>query len=407
MNRRTLIIIASVIVLLGLAVGAYFLFFASSSPSLTNVPNPFGTSGDRPYVEPTIGDGGPVQGAGTLVAPRLIRIANGPVAKGVHAAYLPGVPEVASSTASTTVAAAPPEVEVRYIERQSGNVFLFRFHDRVLTRIGNKTLPGVQDAVWAKDGSQAFVRFLTRNTDGGEQVDTYALPAEGGDGYFLEKGLEAVRVSSSTVLSLLPNTTGSIASLSDVAGTNVRTLFTSALSSLVVEFAGNDVLATTKASSGLDGYAFLVRNSVFTRLLGPYRGLATLPSPSGSSVLFSYTERGKIYTRVLDLKTGEVIPLPLTTLAEKCVWAPGERALYCGIPTNLAGDLPDEWYQGARSFTDRLWNIDLDTRLATLVVDPATVADVAIDAVALTVDPGSDVLLFTNRIDGALWGYDL
>lgn len=407
MNRRILVIVASVIVLIGLVVGAYFLFFANGPSLSVGIPSdPFGSSGDRTESELLGPDGQPIQGAGTVVAPRLIRISDAPVAKGAVGLYIPPVPAVASSTEPEI----PADTEVRFIERQSGNIYAFRVHDRLLTRVSNRTLPGIQEAAWAGDGSRAFVRYLTRAADGIEHVDTYALPADGGEGYFLEQDLEQVAVrGSETVFSLLPSSSGSVGSLSNPDGTNVRTLFTSMLSRLRTAFSGSDLVATTKASSGLDGYAFLVSGTggSFTRILGPLRGLATLPNPEGTAVLYSYVDSNRTYLQVLDLASRNSTALPIVTLAEKCVWETGGRAVYCGVPTALAGNVPDEWYQGAKTFSDRIWRIDLDTRLATLVIDPGQVADVAIDAVALAIDPLNDVLIFTNKKDGTLWAYDL
>lgn len=406
MNRRTLIIIASIVVALGLIVGIYFLFFRSGATLEVGIPNPFGSSGDREPGDDLAGaDGGPVQGAGTVVAPKLMRITDGPVAKGSVALYIPPVLETASSTVTV-----PADIEVRFIERASGNVYAFRVHDRVLTRISNRTIPGVQEASWTADGSRAFARYLTRATDGAEHIDTYALLAEGGDGYFLEQDLDTVTTgASSTVFTLLSGSSGSTGTLSAADGTNVRTLFTSGLARLQARFSGSDIIATTNASSGLDGYAFLVSraNGSFTRLLGPLRGLATLPSPDGSLVLYSYTDRGKLATQVLDVTEHTAIPLPLGTFAEKCAWIPNERALYCAIPTALSGNLPDDWYQGAYASSDRIWRIDLNTRLSTLIIDPKEVGEVDIDAVSLALDPTADVLIFTNKRDGSLWSYDL
>jgi hypothetical protein len=123
-------------------------------------------------------------------------------------------------------------------------------------------------------------------------------------------------------------------------------------------------------------------------------------------VLFSYVYRGKVVLAVQDVSTRTVTQLPVATLAEKCTWTPSGRSLYCGVPTALSTDLPDVWHQGAQHFTDRLWSIDMETRLATLVVDPLAVAEVAIDMIALTVDSAEDALIFTNKTDGSLWAYD-
>lgn len=405
MNRRPLIIIASVIVLLGLAVGVYLLFGNRAELSIDAPGNPFGSSDDREGSELLTPDGQPVEGAGTVVAPRLIRITDVPVAKGAAALYIPAIP-----AATSTEQGVPEDVEIRFIERQSGNIYTFRVHDRLLTRISNRTLPGIQDAVWTSDGSRAFARYLTRSADGTERVDTYALPADGGEGYFLEQNLERVSVlGTSTVLSLLGGAGGTVGTLSNPDGTNARTAFTSPLASIVASLTAGNIIATTKASSGLDGYSFLVSRAdgSFTRLLGPFRGLVTLPNPEGTSVLYSYTDRNRTYLQVIDTSSRTVTALPLSTFAEKCAWTPGGLAVYCAVPTALSGNMPDDWYQGAQTFSDRIWRIDLSTRLATLVVDPGQVADVAIDAVALSIDRMGDILVFTNKKDGTLWVYDL
>jgi hypothetical protein len=77
------------------------------------------------------------------------------------------------------------------------------------------------------------------------------------------------------------------------------------------------------------------------------------------------------------------------------------------VPTTLTGTLPDDWYQGAVATSDRLWQVDLQSRVATQVVDLQTVGAGAIDAVSLDIDRSSDVLIFTDRTTGYLWMYDL
>lgn len=398
MSKKVLILIASIIVLLGLLVGAYFLFF-TGKPAITATAPSFSAAGNREPVANTVS--GPVVGAGTVVAPHLVRITAGPVAKGAVALVV--LPQaIGSSTPGLG------DTEVRYVERQSGNVYSFLLHDRVLTRIGNKTLPGVQEAVWLPDGSSVFARFIT-SEEGVDRVATYSLPSGGGEGFFLESDLSSVGVTaSSSLYTLISRGSGSVASIANANGTGARTLFSSPLQSLTLRPFGTDFIATTKASSEISGYAFLVSGKTggFSRILGPFTGLSTLPNPSGKLVLYSYTSRGKVFTAVLDVQKHTATQLPVTTLAEKCAWAPGGTSLYCGVPTALPKDLPDSWYQGAQAFSDRLWKVDLNTRLATLVNDPSTVASITIDMVSLTVDPAEDAVIFTNKSDGSLWAYD-
>lgn len=402
MNKRILIIVAAVIVVLGLLVGAYFFFFAGKTPSLSTSPTPtFTSAGDQTPTQTAAS--GPIQGAGTVVAPRLIRIAAGPVAKGAVALSIP------AQLAGSTTEAVLPDTEVRYIERASGNVYAFLVHDRVLTRIGNKTLPGALEATWLPDGSRAFVRYLS-SEGGTEQISTYALSANGADGYFLPANLSSLGViDQSTIFTLLSNANGSVASIAPLSGSVSSTLFNSPLSSITLAPLGKDFVATTKAASSIEGYAFLVsgKTGSFSRILGPHTGLSTLPSPKGDRVLFSYVYKGKLFTSVISMSARTITPLPVTTLAEKCAWSTDGNTIYCGVPTAVTKDLPDSWYQGVDTFSDRLWKIDLATRLATLITDPTTISGVRIDMVSLTLDALDDVVVFTNKIDNSIWAYDL
>ena len=90
MNRRLLIIIASVIVLLGLILASYFLFFRGNGGVAVG-PNPFGSAGDKDPVEGAADTGVPIPDAGDVIAPRLLKLADGPVAKGFAMIYYPPV----------------------------------------------------------------------------------------------------------------------------------------------------------------------------------------------------------------------------------------------------------------------------------------------------------------------------
>jgi hypothetical protein len=416
--KRALIIVASLIVLIGIGVGTYFFFFAPQ-PHLTATSggSAFADAGSDTAAAGT-GDASGSGGAGTVVAPNFVKIAAGPVAAGMVAFDIAPRPIVSSAnvtSASSSVPStsildqsfSPPDTEVRYIDRESGNVYAYRAQSRTLTRLSNKTLPGIQEASWLPDGSTAFVRFLTK-TSNNEQVNTYALPFDGNGGYFLQQNLAQAFVSGATsIFTLTTGNSSSIGSLARADGTSPQTLFTSPLTSIIAHAAGASVIASTKAAAAIDGYAFTISAGRFTPVLGPFRGLTVLPSSSGNLLLYSYTDGSNFHMNVLNLSTGVATALPLVTLAEKCVWTTDDSALYCAIPTSLDGNLPDDWYQGAVSLSDRIWRIDLSSRLATLILNPIKTGKVDIDAVNLTLDPNTQVLVFRNKKDSSLWAYNL
>lgn len=423
MSRRIFIIVAGVIVAIGLLVGIYFLFFASKGAGLTVDGNPFsGSASGNVAPGSDLPTDGTLQNAGTAIAPRFIKITDGPVARGSVAMdiQIPNPDSMgtaaislsSTSTASSTpqiVESSTPDVEVRFIDRTSGNVYSYVAHARTLTRISNKTLPGIQVASWTPDGTRTYAQFLASNS-GEEQVNTYALNANGGDGYLLESDLAEAQVAgSSTLFTLLSGSTGSVGTLANADGSNQRTLFSSVLSAITVHPTTGDLFATNKPSSRLNGYAFDISRATgsFSRILGPFAGLSVLPSPDGSNLIYSYTSGGTYSLRLYSVASHTSTALPLATLTEKCAWAADGLSVYCAIPTNLQGNLPDDWYQGATVFTDRIWRISLSDRTATLIVDPSQIGKVNVDAVNLTVDPSEDMLIFMDKHTGALYAYDL
>lgn len=399
--RRTLIIAVIVITLLGIGVGVYFYFFANT-PKVTVAPPgggglPIAGQGTTPSAGETPGTGTSTD-APVPISARLVRISEGPV--------VPGEAVVDSRAVN---ASSSPEVAVNYIERQSGNVFSYKVGAATLTRISNKTVPGIQTASWLPDGSLAFVRYLS-GTDF-STINTYALPANGSNGFFLPQNLADVAVAATRVLTLSSGVNGSIASLRHTDGTSLSTVFTLPLSALRVSFAGkNQYLAFTKPSMTLPGSAFIIDSTGrFSRIAGPHNGLVALASPSGKWVLVSFMLDDAMHMNLINTVTSESISLPIATITDKCAWAADDSAIYCGVPLNppVGSNYPDDWYQGALSFNDRLWKIQVAGRYAQMVLDFSTETKASLDAEALAVNPANTVLVFINKNDGSLWSYKL
>lgn len=407
--RRTLIITAGAIVLVGVGVVVYYTFFASSG-GLAVAPTAGATlpgAASNPATAPP--DTGAAAGslAATRVNDRLVEISQGPVVPGEVA--LDVVATTSLTTASSTSASSTPDIAIRYIEQESGNIFSYLVRAGTLTRISNKTLPGIEAAHWLPSGATAFTTYLAGSDS--SIVTTYGLASDGSTGFFLPQGLADISVAATGVLTLASGTSGSVASLLHPDGSHAAQAFTTPLSSLRASFApAVGYLAFTKPSSSLPGYAYTVSTAgQFTRIAGPLPGLVALASPSGKLALVSYSTAGVMHMELVDTKTGGVTPLPVATIADKCVWTLDDSAIYCGIPVAppTSYSYPDDWYQGAISFNDRLWKIDVAGKYAQLVLDFGATTNAALDAENLTLDPKSTVLVFRNKNDGSLWSYSL
>jgi hypothetical protein len=408
--RRYLIIAAVAIVVIGGALALYFYFFATGS-SLSVAPPGSATL-------PTAGNSttsstNPSLAAGSAepskVTPSLVRIDTGPVVPGEAALDVNVLPDGMVAT-STKGASTTPDVAIEYLERESGNVYSYLDTLGTLTRISDRTIPGIQNAAWLASGSGAFVQYLS-GTDS-TTINTYLLPANGVGGFFLPQDLDQVSIGASSVLTLASGVNGSLATVMQGDGSHSATAFSSPLTMLRVSFLGtNSYLAFTKPTTALDGYVYAVDGGGnFSRLAGPLPGLVALASPKGTWVLVSYSSGGVMDMELVNVKTRETIALPLATIADKCVWTADESAIYCGVPASpsTAYAYPDDWYQGAVSFNDTIWKIDVNARLAELTLNfTAQTNGGTLDAEALAVDPNDTVLTFVNKSDGSLWAYQL
>lgn len=396
--RRSLFIIAFVVVLLGAGAVVYFYFFAKA-PTLT------AESGSSPTL-PSAGENTLPATTASSTAPTPVPVTIGSSSHLTKVSTGPVVPGMIVVDTPAKSASSSPSTLVYFIERQSGNVYSYNVSSGVVTRTSNRTIPGIQTARWLPDGSLAYVQYLSG--DSASTVNTYALPSDGTNGFFLAQDLADMAVSAQGVLTLASGVNGSVASIQKDSAHQTE-LFSTPLSSLRIAFVGkNTYLAVTKPSATLAGYAFLVNSSgVLSRIAGPLPGLVALPSPSGKYVLISYLSGTDIQMELITVATRERVPLPVATIADKCVWTTDDMALYCGIPVDPPSTFayPDDWYQGAVHFSDRIWKIDMDRRYAQLVIDFQKETSDALDAQTLAIDPLNHTLVFINKNDGSFWSY--
>jgi hypothetical protein len=152
-----------------------------------------------------------------------------------------------------------------------------------------------------------------------------------------------------------------------------------------------------------------VTTGALTPLLKSVPGLTALLSPDATKVLYASSANTSLLGFIYERSGAKTSPLPLTTLPEKCAWGvSGASVLYCAVPKSLPRvPYPDAWYQGLVSFDDRLWYFEPESGNSKLLVDPGEEGGQAVDAVNFSVSPDGSYLLFINKKDGSLWGFDL
>ncbi|MFZ2763627.1 MAG: hypothetical protein WAX80_01135 [Minisyncoccia bacterium] len=410
--RKTIIslIIVLSIALIGL-LGWYLLSRNTSTPVAETVLGilPFGEGGGD-STRPTTNDLQPTTGASDQGDQQMVDEFGNPSSDLFRISNTPIAGAVMLKRGSETV--------VRYADRATGHIYDVDLATLVKTKVTNNTLPKIYEAYFRPDGNAVLFRSLKEDSDMVENLSLALIPpkATSTDNLYtvsstlLRGDISSVAVGSGNGLFYALRDTSSIVS-SAFNGTGIKTLLTSSFTDWRLAMAGNSLVAYTKASANVPGYAYSVNtsNGTLTKIVGPLSGLVVVPSPVGNRVLYSYIDNtgAKMFAKNLTNNTSsEISP---ATLAEKCVWSTKKAgSLFCGTPINDVGaGEPDNWYRGVTHFSDYIWRFDTGSEIAQLIAEPKKSLDVDIDLIDLKLSPDEDYLIFTNKNDLSLWGLRL
>lgn len=308
----------------------------------------------------------------------------------------------------------PAGTFLRFVERPTGNVFEVPLSGGELRRITNTLIPRVYGALWVNDDS-----LVIRHSDeSGLDLLTFLAQLKyatstGGmgslSGAYLDTEVSDVAVSpnrkSPALFYLTTNDQGTFGIVTDGDAKNPKRLFTSALSGWRASWvAENSIVLSQKAADGLVGSAYVLSPKVGSMHLikGNVEGLIVAAHSKEDAVIYSISKKGVVetYARV----SGVERKLPITTLAEKCVWEHVALRAYCAVPEMIVGAaLPDVWYRGEVSFNDRWFVIDPISGNAELFLDPTDEFGVSVDVVDPVIDADGAHIFFTDAKNGTVW----
>lgn len=310
------------------------------------------------------------------------------------------------------------ETLIRFIASENGHIFEIPADSATQKRISNTTILRIQDAKWLSGGDAFIARFLDEDS---EQIKSFyaeirqsEIESEGTvDGVFLSNDIKELALSDKDkIFSLLQSGDGSVGIISEANGNKKVQIFNSPLSGWNIEWPSGDKIAlTTKPSANILGYLYFLNTNTkkLEKILSGIRGLTTLVNKDMTYVLFTQNESRRLLLSMLDIENNEITDLPIWTLPEKCVWSElNKNIIYCGVPdTTPQGDIPDIWYQGLVSFSDSVWMIDIETKTADVISNPADAAGADIDIIKPILSIDENYLIFTNKKDYTLWGLEL
>lgn len=352
-------------------------FFGSLFPFTFN-----GGGEDRPLIE----GGYAVTGEDTRPIPRLRQISDKPVS-GMFA-----------------YTGEDNDTYIRFIERETGNVYETKGSSFETKRITNTTIPGIQEVLWINK-NEFIIRYLSDEVIENFYITLADVEGEQSvNGEFLSPFTRGSLNKTGELLALEETAPGGVLSVSKDGGTE-RVLFSSPLASWVPLNTSAGVFVASAPASGVLGFLYRVSGgSLIKQFEAP--GLMALMSPEGTHALIS-SGGSTVALGALNLETREFTVAPLETLASKCAWV-GENPpqVVCGIPENFPpAAYPNDWLLGRVQFSDSLWGLSLNDGSGQVLAILAEEAATPIDVFRPVVSENGEYLLFINKRDLSLWSY--
>lgn len=422
MTKKTKTILIILIILLVLAVVIFLFLYKNnrgeSGLDILKNSNPFGSGSeqiDKPVSDIQNNNDLFAENNDVLTAPKLFQIHKNPIA----GAYI-----FARQNNNTE-----DETMVRLLERGVGHIFETSLPSIKETRISNTTRLKIHEAVWGDNGKSVVIRYLDDSDNKTirsfliklkSSVPVKSIPGEvvqeqpklEKEGMFLPENISGLTLSpdAKKIFYIVNTGSSSIGTVYNIETTKTSTVFSSPITEWTPQWVSNKTISlTTKPSGSVNGFMYLfdINTGKQSKVLGDIPGLTTLTNQDNTKVLYSKSSGSGISLYLYDKTTQSSKALKLNTLPEKCTWGE-EDLLYCAVPNIIPpATYPDAWYQGIISFSDKIWQIDTETLTTTLVVDLIKSGREDIDAINLTLSPGNDYLIFTNKNNLSLWGINL
>lgn len=393
MSQKTYIIIATLIIILLLAVWLYLITFGTPK-SASEIWNPFGPAGEEaggevipppPVPEPVV----------NTERPRLRQLTTKPVI---------GFTEAPAATSSPIL--------VYYAEAGNGNIYTINpFTTEEEVRLSNTTIKEASVASFSPDGRTVAVRLQNNRRTGPLEIGF--LSENGGYEFSsLKKPVSDFKILNTEELVFITATsTGLLNTVYNLKTSKEKNLFTVPFYEATMQWGTSSTdshYVYTKPSYLLEGYAYKFSKGTMSRVPVSGFGLIAFNSPThiAYTKIQNLIPRSSLYSKISDSR----IDSPIIIVPDKCTASSkNTSSIWCAVESNtMPVEFPDNWYRGKISFKDTIWQVDLLTGQANSVVNTLSESGGReLDIINMTVGGSERALYFINKNDNTLWMYEL
>lgn len=316
-------------------------------------------------------------------------------------------------------AGALSSTTVRYIVKETGNIFDINIEEMNSERVSNTTIPKIFETIWPL-GADKFVAKYMEDVEQNQRLASVmriflaSMATDDEDsqvleGVFLPQGVSEVTVSpdGERAFYLLEAEDMYYGFISDFNNDDRQVIYMSSYGDFNVSWPSeNSIVLLTKPSSEVDGFVYFLnpKTERKEKIIGGVKGMTASVSPDAKSMIYSQSGGNLAGTKVLDIEEKSTTNFSIKTLPEKCVWSGMEEGvLYCGIPASIPrADYPDDWYKGKITFDDSIWKINISSGATELLLENSSA-----DATNLLLTADDEYLVFINKKDNSLWSLKL
>ncbi len=335
---------------------------------------------------------------------------------GTAATSTTGTPEAAprlwriSQTPAAGIGFVGGSTSLYFAERATGNVLKADPQSATIARITNTLVPKTYEALFARDGS-----VILRSVSASGTLTTFAGFASSTSatssttalaGVNLPAGITYITVhpTNRTLLYIVADQTGAVGMQASWSDADRKQVFASRLSNWHVQLlADNRVILTQKPADNVNGFAYEIKNGAFVPLKDNLPGLIVLARVQSPAQLFSTSQNGIVRLFAQVTASATAVELPIRTIAEKCVWAPGTNLIaYCAVPREISTrTYLNDRYRGAAPTSDTWWKVDASAGTAEQLSTPMN--EQTVDVWDPIINEAGTHVAFMNARDMSVW----
>lgn len=387
MNRATVTIILILILIIGGGVAWYFLKPLSVPTAPTGKTNELPDIGGRAGVGGSDADGSSGSDMGS----------DGSTAPGVSLRQIIDKPIL-------TVTLSADGKSLYYLLRENGHIMASSLDGTNERQVTNLTILETFDGLWSPKKTKLAVWYAENGIAKAFLHET----ATSSPSRVLPSGITSLAWSPDglNIAYLVPQGAKTNLMIADANNKNARTIYSTPIPDFTVQWAAKKSILLVSRPSGLAPSLVISINpdtKASSVVLSGMAGVITSSLPNGSGFLFSQSDsNGKATALSLyTFKDSLTTTINQITIAEKCVFSPDSKKLYCGIPQSaIQNPSPDTWYRGEISFSDAIVEIDLATNRTTTLTN-ASIAD--IDAISFFTTADGNNIFFIDKKTSTLW----